>query len=185
MLIKSISFFQSGRFVLPLRFVFFVLPPPHGLAVLSLLPPARPPLRRRLRVRAHHLLLLHGGHGPAAPTPLSIRILAAAFLQHQRSGKKTTLPNTFSVLSLFFFFQNWYLIEWHLLSFAGVFLGRRLAWSALKALISVLTPTRWAPSFVIVARALITMSVPAALFFLIYFKMGQYPMINLLYLAYP
>ena len=80
---------------------------------------------------------------------------------------------------------NWYLIEWHLLTFAAVFLGRRLLWNLLRAAISRLTPAAWTQSFVVVGRALVTAAVPAALFFLIYAKMGQYPMINLLYLAYP
>ncbi len=82
-------------------------------------------------------------------------------------------------------FQNWYLIEWHLLTFAGIFLGRRLLWSCFKFLIGCLTPAAWTQSFVIVGRSLVTLAVPVSLFFLIYFKMGQYPMINLLYLAYP
>jgi hypothetical protein len=44
---------------------------------------------------------------------------------------------------------------------------------------------RWTASFVVVARSLLTLFIPLSLFFLIYFKMRDYPMINLLYLAYP
>ncbi len=92
------------------------------------------------------------------------------------------MPGT---LLLWVFFQNWYLIEWHLLTFSSLFLGRRLAWSVLRALISALTPSQWTASFVIVARSLATLGVLSALFYTTYLIVQRHPLVNMLYLAYP
>lgn len=84
-----------------------------------------------------------------------------------------------------FCFQNWYLIEWQLVNFAGILLSRRLIWWLIKGMIQLVTPAHWTQSFVIVARSVTSLGILVTLFVLLYHTMQKYPILNLLYLVYP
>ncbi|TRY67099.1 hypothetical protein TCAL_14696 [Tigriopus californicus] len=81
--------------------------------------------------------------------------------------------------------SNWYLIEWNIISFATLFLGRRIIWLCLKGLITLITPSNWSQSFIIVARSLASLGILVNLFYIIYVILLKYPLVNLFCLIYP
>jgi hypothetical protein len=76
-------------------------------------------------------------------------------------------------------------MEWHLILFASLFLGRRIVWNAVRWIITLVTPPQWTQSFVIVSRSMATFGVLSALFYTTYMIVQRHPIVNLLYLAYP
>ena len=101
------------------------------------------------------------------------------------SPKKILTQKTQHCLCFFFLPQNFYLIDKQLILFCGLVLVRRLVWTLVKRMILVVTPTAWAPSFVIVARSLNTFAILAGLLYLSANIVQNHPLVNMLYLTYP
>ncbi len=80
---------------------------------------------------------------------------------------------------------NWYLVEWRLAAFVGLFLGRRLLWNSLKAMIGLAVPASLTQSFIIVGRSLTSLTILVSLFGVIYATLADYSVLSLLCLVYP
>eukprot|EP00095_Tigriopus_kingsejongensis_P002090 maker-scaffold244_size240795-snap-gene-0.18 protein:Tk02090 transcript:maker-scaffold244_size240795-snap-gene-0.18-mRNA-1 annotation:"hypothetical protein L798_12768" len=107
--------------------------------------------------------------------------MVAMMLQHLHLYRSVFwLPHSYNSEAL-----NWYLIEWNIIYFACIFLGRRILWLGIKSLIMLVTPTPWTASFIIVARSLTSLSILVSLFYIIYVILLKYPLVNLFGLVYP
>lgn len=107
--------------------------------------------------------------------------MVAMLLQHLHLYRSVFwLPHSYNTEAV-----NWYLIEWNIISFATLFLGRRIIWLCIKGLITLITPSNWSQSFIIVARSLASFAILMNLFYIIYVILLKYPLVNLFCLIYP
>jgi len=107
--------------------------------------------------------------------------MVAMMLQHLHLYRSVFwLPHSYTNQAV-----NWFLVEWHLIAFAAILLGRRIAWTFVRWIISQVTPSQWAPSILLVARSLTTLAILCGLFVTTYQIMQRHPMVNMLYLTYP
>jgi len=123
--------------------------------------------------------------GPEVGIGFEILIFAysmvAMMLQHLHLYRSVFwLPHSYTNQAV-----NWFLVEWHLITFAAILLGRRMAWTFVRWLIGLVTPSQWTASVIMVVRSLSTLAILSGLFVTTYQIMQRHPMVNMLYLTYP